>query len=74
MANFFRDFVPFDPTPDPFHRAFRPLTLGAHEKLTTCARIELTTSKTGCATRHAVEHTTAFVPRARKSLLLLRRI
>lgn len=29
--------------------------LGAHEKLTTCALIELTTSKTGLATRHASE-------------------
>ena len=29
--------------------------VGAHEKLTTCAQIELTTPKTGFATRHAAE-------------------
>jgi len=30
--------------------------LGAHEKLTTCARIELTTPKTGFATWQALEN------------------
>ena len=48
--------------------------LGAHQKLTTCARIELTTIKTGYATWHALSIAPASGPQACKSLLLCRHL